>query len=109
MSIIYISNIPEYVLDIFPLVDKNIEFTTIPQPRERLFSFANPFIYKILELRNNKFLDISERYELYLNTFSFGGEIVGIEAASNYYFNKSISDLSYKEVLTLHNLYSIFK
>jgi len=64
---------------------------------------------KVLTIRQNKFFDNNERQELYLNTLDFGGDIIGVEAASNYYFKKPVSDLSFEESLTLAGLYKIFK
>ena len=64
----------------------------IARPRERTF------YNKLLEFWNARKLENTLRkaeiLELYLNRAPFGGNIRGIEAASNAYFNKSSSYLS---------------
>jgi penicillin-binding protein 1C len=68
-------------------------------PRERTM-YA-----KVLEFwsafRLEKILSKDEILELYLNRAPFGGNIRGIEAASNAYFNKSAESLSLGESVTL--------
>lgn len=55
-------------------------------------------------------LDIDRRYskdtilECYLNTISLGDVIGGVEVASNYYFSKSVSDLSLTECAALASM-----
>lgn len=64
---------------------------------------------RILMLRQQKFFDEDERQELYLNTLNFGGDVIGIQSASSYYFKKPVSDLSFEEALTLAGLFKIFR
>jgi 1A family penicillin-binding protein len=55
------------------------------------------FLTLELEVHYNK----DEILEGYLNTINYGGGSYGIEAASNYYFNKSAKDLSLAEASIL--------
>jgi hypothetical protein len=64
---------------------------------------------RILMLRQQKFFDEDKRQELYLNTLNFGGDVIGIQSASSYYFKKPVSDLSFEEALTLAGLFKIFR
>jgi len=97
-----LSDIPEHVRHVFSTDDRLIDLPKNDNPIRQISS-------KILNFRKNKVFNDDEHYELYLNTLDFGGNVIGIEAASNYYFQKSISDLSFEESLTLVNLYKIFK
>ena len=71
----------------------------IAKPGERTF------YNKLLEFWNARKLENTlskdQILELYLNRAPFGGNIRGIEAASNAYFNKSASFLSLGETVTL--------
>jgi len=75
------------------------QLVRIASPRERTF------YNKLLEFWNARklenILDKEEILELYLNRAPFGGNIRGIEAASNAYFNKSANTLSLAETVTL--------
>lgn len=46
-------------------------------------------------------LSKTEIMEAYLNTISLGNGICGVEVAANYYFNKSVSELSISECATI--------
>lgn len=98
---ISISDTPEHVRQVFS-DDRLMDLTENNSPIRKIAS-------KVLTIRQNKFFDNNERQELYLNTLDFGGDIIGVEAASNYYFKKPVSDLSFEESLTLAGLYKIFK
>ena len=52
-------------------------------------------IYRALEMEKN--YSKEQILEAYLNTFRLGGQVAGIEAAANYYFGKSASDLTMAE------------
>lgn len=95
-----LSQVPEHVRQVFSS-DKPVQFIDDDGPIHRIAS-------KVLAIRQNKFFGDDERQELYLNTLNFGGDVIGIQSASNYYFQKSASDLSFEESLTLAGLYKIF-
>ncbi|NLL91520.1 MAG: hypothetical protein GX222_03765 [Ruminococcaceae bacterium] len=52
-------------------------------------------IYRALVLE--KYYSREQILEAYLNTFNLGGKVGGIEAAANYYFDKSCSELTIAE------------
>lgn len=62
----------------------------------------------VLELRRDKFMTSSERLALDLNLLHFGADIIGIEAASDYYFKKPLSEIKEAQWITLINLQKIF-
>lgn len=95
---VYIGSVPQGVINVFPVNELTLESN----------GYLDILILSILDLKFNKFFDSSERQELYLNTLDFGGGIVGIESASNYYFNKSVKELSFDESIMLINLYKVF-
>ena len=95
-----ISNIPEHVRQVFS-DDQAISLLENGNP-------INQIAFKILIVRQQKFFNDDERQELYLNTLDFGGNVIGIQSASNYYFQKPIWDLSFEETITLAGLYKIF-
>ena len=65
-------------------------------------------IFEILDLRRNHFMDIGEQIALDLTILDFGQEVVGMEAASNYYFNKPLAKISEEEWKMLINFHTIF-
>ena len=106
---ISLSETPEHIRQVFSMDDNQSINNILPKARFANHVFGERVVMKILDLRQNKFFDKNERHELYLNTLDFGGDVIGIESASNYYFKKPISDLSFEESLTLAGLYKIFK
>jgi len=98
-----LSNIPEHVIQAF--LQENYSVRLLSDDKYSVRKITT----KLLNVRMNKFFDEDERLELYLNTLNFGGDIIGIELASNYYFKKSVSDLSFEESLTLAGLYKVFR
>ncbi|MBN2087215.1 transglycosylase domain-containing protein [Candidatus Peregrinibacteria bacterium] len=111
---VYLTQIPDYINQVFSY--KNDDFDTdlfvseeyFSDNRSQFINMGNLMAQKILILRYNKFFDSNQRQELYLNTLDFGGDVIGISAASNYYFQKQPSELSLEEVLTLSGIYKIF-
>ncbi len=109
-----LSGIPDYVEQIFSSdgahnkSDYLLANSYVPNARLFVNSIGNRVASKILMLRHDKFFDETERHELYLNTLDFGGDMIGISVASNYYFKKPVSDLSFEETLTLSGIYKIF-
>jgi monofunctional biosynthetic peptidoglycan transglycosylase len=59
--------------------------------------FKEYFITRELESTLSK----NRIFHLYLNIIEFGRGIFGVEAASNYYFRKSVSELSDEEIIRL--------
>lgn len=108
-----LSEIPDHIIQVFPLKYNESDYLSennyTPNARLLVGSIVNRVASKILILRHDKFFDETERHELHLNTLDFGGDIIGISAASNYYFKKPVSDLSFEETLTLSGIYNIFK
>ncbi len=98
---ISLSKTPEHIRQVF----SNGQLINLQEDDNPIHQIAS----KILTVRQNKFFDENERQELYLNTLDFGGDVIGIESASHYYFQKSVSDLSFEESLTLAGFYQIFK
>lgn len=62
----------------------------------------------VLELRRNKFMSETEQLALDLSLIDFGEGIIGINAASEYYFKKPLSELSATQWITLVNLHKMF-
>jgi len=60
-----------------------------------------------LEIRAK--LKQKERGELALNMLNFGGEVVGVENGAQYYFHKSVRDLTTEEAVTLASFYFSFR
>jgi hypothetical protein len=100
---IALSEIPEHVQQVFK-VDSSYNFN-LPEKG----SYYDIVLAKIMNLRINKFFNDNERLEFYLNTLSFGDKLTGLQAASEYYFQKPVSELSFEEALTLSGIYKIFK
>lgn len=96
-----LSNTPDYIYQVFS-GDKIIYLPENNNPIRQIAS-------KVIVIRQQKFFDENGRQELYLNTLNFGDNIIGIESASIYYFNKHVYDLGFEEALTLAGLYKIFK
>jgi len=59
--------------------------------------FREYFITRRIESQLSK----NRIFHLYLNVIEFGPGIFGVEAASRYYFNKSVSDLTLEEMIRL--------
>lgn len=102
---VQLSDLPDYTSKIF-LSDKNYQkdFLIIDNnlsPFQKLISSS-------LELRSRKFFDENDNKELYLNTMDFGADVIGLESASRYYFQKSILGLSKNEAVVLVNLFRVF-
>lgn len=70
--------------------------------------FLSNLTMGLLEFRRNHFMNDSEKLALNLNLLPFGEDIIGIEAASHYYYKKPISEISDTQVITLINLQKIF-
>lgn len=62
----------------------------------------------VLELRRDRFMSDTEQLALDLSLLDFGDNVVGVEAASEYYFKKPLSELSANQWITLVNLHKMF-
>jgi hypothetical protein len=96
-----LTKIPEHVIQVFS-DDQPVDLYADNNPVHQIAS-------KILMTKERKFFSENEKRELYLNALNFGGNVIGIESASEYYFKKPVSDLNFEETLTLAGLYRIFK
>lgn len=68
------------------------------------FSFTRKLKELILAIQVDKRYSKEEILELYLNNVPYGGTAVGVEAASNLYFNKSVEELDLAESAFLAGL-----
>ncbi|MBN2307255.1 hypothetical protein JXD20_04690 [Candidatus Peregrinibacteria bacterium] len=66
------------------------------------------FIFGILQLRRKYFMEPTEQIALDANLLNYGGGLIGVESASEYFYGKSLSEISDREWITLVNLNSIF-
>jgi hypothetical protein len=71
-------------------------------------SVKSKLVMGILMLRQERFMDDTERLALNMNLLDFGEGIIGMKAASEHYYKKSLMELSDKEWITLVNLQKIF-
>ena len=97
-----LKNIPQHVRQLFS--GKNMSGDLIISDG----SLTQKIASKILKIRHEKFFNNDDSLEYRLNTLDFGGEVIGIELASKYYFNKSASELNFEEALNLAGIYQIF-
>lgn len=63
---------------------------------------------RILKWRRDRFMSTEEKLAFDLTTLDFGENVVGLKAASDYYFKKPLSEISDEEWITLVNLNRIF-
>ena len=80
--------------------------STLTQQLVRVvFDYDRNFLSKLLvmlhTLKVELFLDKGEILELYLNLIPFSNQQIGIANASNFYFDKSVDQLSLSEMSTL--------
>ena len=69
-----------------------------------LLKFQRKFQEQYLALELEKQLSKDEILEAYLNTINLGQGCYGVEAASNYYFNKSADELTVSEAASLASI-----
>ncbi len=93
------AELPVGVRQAFSDVVQHVQFRSSRQGVERAVAGA-------LEIRAK--LKQKERGELALNMLNFGGEVVGVENGAQYYFHKSVRELTTEEAVTLSALYKIF-
>jgi len=99
---VYIDQMPEYLPQVFIGKDNEIKINSAD-------GFISSISTSILNFRMKKIFDDKMLAEMYLNTIDFGGGVVGIESASQYYYKKSAKDLSMEECLTLSGIQKVFK
>ena len=97
------SEIPEAVEDF--LVQNKVEITSDYKPDS---DFKVQILASILEVRRSRFMTPSEQLALDMNLLDFGEGIIGLGAASEYYYKKPLLELADKEWITLINLQKIF-
>ncbi len=97
-----LKNIPQHVQQLFPEKDISKDLTISDG------SLVQKIAAKVLGVRHDKFFDKNDLLEYRLNTLDFGGDVIGIESASEYYFNKPVSELSFEEALNLAGIYQVF-
>jgi hypothetical protein len=71
-------------------------------------SIKSQLIMGLLELRQTRFMNDTEKLALNLNLLNFGEGIVGLKSASRYYYMKPLETLSDKDWINLVNLQKIF-
>ena len=64
--------------------------------------------FRILLLRRDHFMEQDERFAYDLKVLNFGNQIVGMDAASDYYFQNPLSNISEEQWVMLLNWYEIF-
>ena len=101
-SLITASDIPENVLTF--LTDNKIEVISDYHPDSDLKA---QLIANILEVRSSRFMTPSQQLALDMNLLDFEEGIIGLGAASEYYYKKPLVELSDKEWITLINLQKI--
>ena len=74
------------------------------EEQNQLLRFKRKFQEQYLALELEKMLSKDEILEAYLNTINLGQGNYGVETASNYYFNKSASDLTVAESAVLASI-----
>ncbi len=87
------------------LTDNKVEVDGTYEGDERP---GSRLVFGVLGLRQEKLMDASEKLALEMNLLDFGEGIIGLEAASEYYFKKPLSEISDKDWITLVNLQKIF-
>jgi membrane carboxypeptidase/penicillin-binding protein len=94
------SQLPIGVRQAFSDVVQHVQFRSSGQGIQKAIAGA-------LEIRAK--LNQKARGELALNMLNFGGEVVGVENGAQYYFHKSIRDLTTEQAVTLSALYLSFR
>jgi len=80
---------------------------TMQLARNLFLNHDKSFLRKIEEtfislmIENILMIDKGDLLELYLNVIEFAGDVRGIKDAAQYYFNKSLCEISYLEALVL--------
>ena len=97
------SDIPENVGTF--LTDNKVEVISDYHPDS---DFKAQLVASILEVRRSRFMTPSEQLALDMNLLDFGEGIIGLGAASEYYYKKPLLELADKEWITLINLQKIF-
>jgi hypothetical protein len=103
VDFVALNQVPEHVRQVFSVPSGYI--AQLPMNEGSIFDRA---LMKSFELRSNKIFDRADEQEFYLNTLSFGGDVIGIEDASKYYFSKPIQALDFEQGLTLLSFQRVF-
>ena len=102
-EIIRFKEIPEAVKA--SLKEKKLDF---PLMLDNGRGWRETLIASLLEGRRAYFMDSDEQLAFDLTFLNFGEGVVGMEAASQYYYQKSLSTISDTEWMTLISLHTIF-
>jgi len=70
-------------------------------------SHKGRLILGILQLRKQYFMNVKQQLALDANLLNYGEDLVGVKSASEYYYDKPLSETSDWEWITLVNLHSI--
>lgn len=76
-----------------------MQVARMSEPKQRSYKNKIIEIFRALQLELKYSKD--EILNMYFNMASYGGNIVGIKAASRFYFNKNLDDLSISEIALL--------
>ncbi len=71
-------------------------------------SLSSKLITRVLEFKRSKVFNEDKKLIFDLNLMDFGEGVIGVNAASDYYFNKPAKDLQVREWKSLINFYRIF-
>lgn len=71
-------------------------------------SSRGKIILSVLEMRRNYMMEPIQQIALDANLLNYGEGLIGIRAASEYYYKKDLAELSESQWITLVNLHKIF-
>lgn len=97
---IYYSSNGETVVGGSTITQQLVKNTVLTNERTLERKAKEIFISLLIESKYSK----SEILEMYLNSISFGGNVIGIKTAARSYFSKDLMDLSFAEMVFLVGL-----
>ena len=98
-------SIPIQVSD---FLDENPNKFSLTPTLAQQSSVIKQLAFEILMFRRDRFMNQEERRAYDLSVLNFGSEVVGMEAASAYYFQKPLSNISEAQWVMLLNWHEIF-
>lgn len=98
-----IDDIPVTVRQAFSFVQAAPELI-LPEPKNTLQQVSQA----ALELRYERKMELVDKNQVLLNTLPFGDDVVGLAQASQYYFQKPLTELSSQEAQQLAGLFRVF-
>ena len=87
------------------ILSNNIPLNTISVQHE---SWLRRMNHRWIQFRKDKFMDSKKAIALDLSLLNFGEDVIGLGAASQYYYNQPIEKIDHTEWKTLIGLHSIF-